>query len=224
MPKSEMTETIDFAGDENIGVYTRVFEDFAFVPLSAPEEYMSAVEKRFGIEVIKTTIQGSSIIGSLLVGNSNGLIASGLATQEESAILKKCSNVMFLSRTMNAAGNIILANDEIAIVHPNLPDRYVEKISEFLDVPVVMMTIGGIPTVGMAAVATNRGILVSPGITAQELKEIEELTSLPIGTGTINMGSNLVGTGLIANSKSYIAGISTSGYELGRIEEVFGFE
>ena len=128
MPKSEMTETIDFAGDENIGVYTRVFEDFAFAPISAPEEYISAVEKRFGIEVVKTTIQGSSIIGSLLVGNSNGLIASGLATQEESAVLKKYSNVMFLSRTMNAAGNIILANDEIAIVHPNLPERFAEKI------------------------------------------------------------------------------------------------
>ncbi|MDD3407423.1 MAG: translation initiation factor IF-6 [Methanomicrobium sp.] len=219
-----MTETIDFAGDENIGVYTRVFEDFAFAPISAPEEYISAVEKRFGIEVVKTTIQGSSIIGSLLVGNSNGLIASGLATQEESAVLKKYSNVMFLSRTMNAAGNIILANDEIAIVHPNLPERFAEKISEFLDVPVVMMTIGQIPTVGMAAVATNRGILVSSKITAQELLEIEEVTSLPVGTGTINMGSSLVGTGLIANSKSYIAGISTSGYELGRIEEVFGFQ
>lgn len=224
MPKSEMTETIDFAGDENIGVYTSVFEDFAFVPLTSSEEYVSAIEKRFGIEVVKTTIQGSSIIGSLLAGNSRGIIASGLATQEESAILKSYSNVMFLGRTMNAAGNIILANDEIAVVHPDMPERYAEKISEFLDVPVIMMTIGGIPTVGMAAVATNRGILVNPGITSGELKEIEEITELPIGTGTINMGSNLVGTGLIANSKSYIAGISTSGYELGRIEEVFGFE
>ncbi|MBN2734211.1 MAG: translation initiation factor IF-6 [Methanomicrobiaceae archaeon] len=219
-----MTETIDFAGDENIGVYTSVFEDFAFVPLTSSEEYVSAIEKRFGIEVVKTTIQGSSIIGSLLAGNSRGIIASGLATQEESAILKSYSNVMFLGRTMNAAGNIILANDEIAVVHPDMPERYAEKISEFLDVPVIMMTIGGIPTVGMAAVATNRGILVNPGITSGELKEIEEITELPIGTGTINMGSNLVGTGLIANSKSYIAGISTSGYELGRIEEVFGFE
>ena len=224
MPKSEMTETIDFAGDENIGVYTRVFEDFAFVPIDASEEYVSAVEKRFGIEVIKTTIQGSSIIGSLLAGNSKGIIATGLATQEESALLKSYSDVMFLGRTMNAAGNIILANDEIAVVHPEMPDRYAEKISEFLDVPVIMMSIGGIPTVGMAGVATNRGILLNSGVTNQEIKEIEKITDLPIGTGTINMGSNLVGTGLIANNKSYLAGISTSGYELGRIEEVFSFE
>ncbi|WP_209690202.1 translation initiation factor IF-6 [Methanomicrobium sp. W14] len=219
-----MKETIDFAGDENIGVYTRVFEDFAFVPLNAPEEYVKSIEERFGIEVVQTTIQGSSIIGSLLVGNSNGIIASGLATTEESELLKKYGNVMFLGRTMNAAGNIILANDSIAVVHPRLPDKYAEKISKFLDVPVVMMTIGGIPTVGMAAVATNRGILVSPGVTAQEIREIENITDLPVGTGTINMGSSLVGTGLIANSRSYMAGISTSGYELGRIEEVFGFD
>ncbi|WOF15761.1 translation initiation factor IF-6 [Methanoplanus sp. FWC-SCC4] len=219
-----MTETIDFTGDENIGVYTRVFEDHAFVPLNAPEEYVSVLEKRLGVEVVKTTIQGSSIIGSLLVGNSNGMITSGLATAEESEILKSYGNVMFLSRTMNAAGNIILANDELAVVHPGTPERVVEKISDFLDVPVLMMTIGGIPTVGMAAVATNTGILVSPGITAQELKELEEIAGeLPIGTGTVNMGSSLVGTGLLANSKSFIAGSSTSGYELGRIEDVFGF-
>ena len=37
MPKSEMVETISFAGDEHIGVYTRVFEDVAFVPLDATE-------------------------------------------------------------------------------------------------------------------------------------------------------------------------------------------
>jgi translation initiation factor 6 len=37
------------------------------------------------------------------------------------------------------------------------------------------------------------------------------------------MGSGLVGSGLIANSHGYLAGAATSGFELGRIEEVFGF-
>ncbi len=219
-----MNETIDFAGDENIGVYTRVFEDVAFVPLDAPEEYVSTIEKRLGVEVVPTTIQGSSIIGSLLVGNSHGMVTSGLATREESETLRRYGEVLFLNRTMNAAGNIILANDEFAIIHPAMPEKYAEKISLVLDVPVIMMTIGNIPTVGMAASATGRGIVVSPTITDQEIQEIENITELPIGTGSVNMGSNLVGTGLIANSKSYLAGIATSGYELGRIEEVFGFE
>jgi translation initiation factor 6 len=37
------------------------------------------------------------------------------------------------------------------------------------------------------------------------------------------MGSGLVGTGLLANRNGYLAGTGTSGYELGRIEDIFGF-
>ncbi len=218
-----MTETIDFAGNENIGVYTRVFEDIAVVPPDAPEIYKETVAERLDVEVVSTSIQGSSIIGSLLVGNSQGMIVSGLATRGEIATLEKYRDVMRLSRSMNAAGNVILANDDFALVHPEMSERQAEKISAFLDVPVIMMTIAGIPTVGMAAVATASGLLVNPGVTAGEIQDLEELTDLPIGTGSVNMGSGLVGTGLLANSKNYLAGISTSGFELGRIEEVFGF-
>jgi translation initiation factor 6 len=34
----------------------------------------------------------------------------------------------------------------------------------------------------------------------------------------------MVGTGLIANSKGYVAGSATSGYELGRIEDILRSE
>lgn len=218
-----MIETTSFAGDEHIGVYTRVFEDVAFVPLDATEEYISTVEKRLGVEVVQTTIQGCSIIGSLLAGNSSGMIVSGLASTEEINLLKKYGRVMLLERTMNAAGNIILANDYFAAVHPGISENTAEKISEFLEVPVLMMYIGRVPTVGMAGVATNKGVLLNPGTSKAEITEIEETSGLPTGTGTVNMGSTLIGTGLLANSKNYLAGNSTSGYELGRIEDVFGF-
>ncbi|OYV09323.1 MAG: translation initiation factor 6 [Methanosaeta sp. NSP1] len=46
---------------------------------------------------------------------------------------------------------------------------------------------------------------------------------LPIDVGTVNMGSPLVGSGLLANSKGYLAGFETSGPELGRIEDALGF-
>ena len=83
-----MTDTIDFAGNEHIGVYTRVFDDVAFVPPEAPEEYISAVGRELHVEVAETTIQGSSIVGSLLVGNSCGFVVSGLASALEIEFLK----------------------------------------------------------------------------------------------------------------------------------------
>jgi translation initiation factor 6 len=75
----------------------------------------------------------------------------------------------------------------------------------------------------MAGCATNQGILVHPRANDTEIASLERVVDLPIGLGSINMGSGLVGAGLLANSKGYLAGSVTSGFELGRIEEVFGF-
>ena len=218
-----MNETIDIAGNEHIGVYCRAFDDVVFVTSEAPDRFIQAIREKLSVPVVQTNIQGSSIVGSLLVGNNHGFIVSGMVAPEELAVLQKYRDVLLLERGMNAAGNIILANDDLAIVHPDMPERFAEEIAAFLNVPVLKMQIGGIPTVGMTAVATTRGFLLPPRASLQEIEAIEEYTDLPVGTGTINMGTNLIGTGLIANNSGYIAGSATSGYELGRIEEVFGF-
>jgi len=218
-----MSETIAFRGDENIGIFTRVFEDVAFVPLGIADDYREALIERLGVEVVEVTIQGSAIIGSLLMGNNEGFVVSGLASPEEVAVLEQYREVLRLENTMNAAGNIILANDKVAVIHPDMPEKVGEKIADHLDVDVLLMTIGGIYTVGMAGVATNRGIILNPRASGHEIEVIAKYTDLPIGTGSVNMGGVLPGTGLLANSKGFIAGAATSGFELGRIDEVFGF-
>ncbi|NYT05086.1 MAG: translation initiation factor IF-6 [Methanomicrobiales archaeon] len=218
-----MKETIDFAADPHIGVFSRVFEDIAVIPPAAPEPFQAAVREALGVDIVLTTVQGSSIVGSLVAGNSTGIVVSGLVSAGELSLLSEHRDVMRLERSMNAAGNIILCNDEFAALHPDISEKTAEKIGSFLDVRVIRTTLGGIPTVGMAAVATNRGVLVHPRATPQEIAALESVTDLPVGTGSVNMGTGLVGTGLIANSRGYLAGFETSGYELGRIEEVFGF-
>ncbi len=218
-----MTGTIDLSGDPNIGVYARVFEDIAIVYPGAPGEFTGALARELDVEIVNTYIQGSSIIGSLVAGNSQGLVVSGLVTDEELAVLKEYREVLLLEGTMNAAGNVILANDYVAAVHPEMEIDVAEEIGSFLSVPVIRLTLGGIKTVGMAGSATNKGILVHPRANDTEIANLERVVDLPIGLGSINMGSGLVGSGLLANSKGYIAGSVTTGFELGRIEEVFGF-
>jgi translation initiation factor 6 len=98
-----------------------------------------------------------------------------------------------------------------------------EEVSAFLGAPAIKLTFGGIKTVGMAAVATNSGVLVHPRANTHEIELLERASNLPVGRGSVNMGSGLIGTGLLVNENGYLAGFETSGYELGRIEEVFGF-
>lgn len=219
-----MSLTIGFAGDPHIGVFTRVFEDIAVIPPETPQEMRDAFQEDLGVDLVATHIQGTHIIGSLLAGNSRGLVVSGLVVEDERAALEEHREVMLLEGSMNAAGNVILVNDFFAAVHPEMDDDLIDEIGSFLGVPLVRLTLGGIKTVGMAGAVTNTGVLVHPRTTDQEIGVLESVTDLPIGRGSINMGTGLVGTGLVANTRGYIAGTYTSGFELGRIEEVFGFE
>jgi translation initiation factor eIF-6, putative len=218
-----MERTVSFAGDPNIGVFARAFDDVVVVPPDSPEEFRTTLKKILKVEVLETTIQGSSIIGSLLAGNSRGFVVSGLVHDSELQLLEKYRDVYLLEHTMNAAGNVILANDHFAAVHPEMPADMAKEIGTFLGVPVHTLSLGGIKTIGMAAVATGRGILVNPRSNRQEIERLESASGLPVGTGSVNMGSGLVGAGLVANSHGYVAGLETTGYELGRIEDVFGF-
>ncbi len=218
-----MERTVSFGGDPNIGVFMRVFEDIAVIPPETPEELREKLKEALSVDLVETTIQGSSIIGSLLAGNSRAFIVSGLATGEEEAVLAEHREVFRLEHTMNAAGNVILANDSFAAVHPDMPSDAMKAIGNVLGVPVAKLMFGGIKTIGMAAVATNKGIIVHPRSTRAEITRLEELVDIPVGTGSVNMGSGLVGTGLLVNGSGYLAGLATSGFELGRIEDVFGF-
>jgi translation initiation factor 6 len=218
-----MVKTISFGGDSNIGVFSRVFDDIAVVPPTAPDEFRNALTKILGVDLVTTTIQGSEIVGSLLAGNNRGFIVSGLASESEVSLLREYREVYLLERSMNAAGNIILTNDTLTCIHPDMPTAMAKEIGELLGTRVLRLTLAGIKTVGMAAAATNRGILVHPRTSHQEIARLEEVTDLPIGTGSVNMGTGLVGTGLVANRAGFVAGEETSGFELGRIEDVFGF-
>ena len=219
-----MDRTVSIEGDPHIGVFTRVFEDIAVIPAEAPEELAEHYREAFGLDIVRTTIQGSPIIGSLLAGNSNGFVVSGLATKAELARLGEYREIFLLERGMNAAGNVILACDRFAAVHPEMDKQLQKEIGEFLKVPVTPLTLGDVKVVGMAAVATNSGVVVNPRSSLHEIAALEKVCELPIGKGSINMGGAMVGTGLVANTRGYLAGIETSGYELGRIEDIFGYE
>src|SRR5208337_962599 len=218
-----MERTITFGGDPNIGVFARVLGDIAIIPPESPEDFRAAVKAALNVELVETTIQGSAIIGSLVAGNSRGIVVSGLATEDEIDILAEHREVLLLHESMNAAGNVIMANDSFAAVHPDMPTDMMHAIGEFLGVEVITLVLGGVKTVGMAGVATNKGVIVHPRATDQQIARLEQVAKVPVGTGSINMGSGLVGTGLLVNEKGYLAGNSTSGFELGRIEDVFGF-
>jgi len=109
------------------------------------------------------------------------------------------------------------------LVHPDIKDKSIKNIEDVLDVPVTRGTIAGLKTVGMSAVVTAKGLLCHPKTSYEELRVLEKVFGVPVMIGTINHGSPVIGSGLVANSKGAIIGSLTTGIEMGRIEEALGF-
>ncbi len=214
---------LKIVGSSLVGVFARCTEKVVLVPNETEPGAIASLEEGLKVASVRLLAAGSSVVGSLIAGNSNGFVVTHHAGDEELRLLRAHGKAARLPARINAAGNVILANDQAALVHPGLSARACETVAETLGVTVVKGTIGGLKTVGMAAVATNIGLLVHPRVSEAEIAVLEDLFELPVDVGTVNFGSPLVGSGLLANSRGYFAGDETTGPELGRIEDALGF-
>jgi translation initiation factor 6 len=214
---------LKIAGSPLLGVFARCTERVVLVPVETAPEIVLALEEGLGVTAERTHAGGSAVLGSLISGNSQGFVVTQQTSEEEMKKLSLHGRVARLPGKINAAGNLILANDNAALVHPGLSEKACETVSKTLGVEVVAGTIGGLKTVGMTAAITNRGLLVHPRASEAEIAVLDDLFQLPVDVGTVNFGSPLVGSGLLANSHGYFAGDDTTGPELGRIEDALGF-
>jgi translation initiation factor 6 len=214
-----------FAGSAYVGVFARATDDCLLVRPDVDDDLREDLADELEVPAVPTTVGGSGTVGALATGNENGLLVSGRATDRERETITEAVDlpVTELPGRITAAGNVVLANDTGAYLHPDLSREAVQTVKDALDVPVERGTLAGVRTVGTAAVATNRGVLCHPKTTDEELDFLEDLLDVPADIGTINYGGPLVGSGLLANENGYVVGEDTTGPELGRIEDALGY-
>jgi translation initiation factor 6 len=183
-----------------------------------------AARDALGTPVVKGSLSKSPLIGILMAGNSHGFVCSELFDLEnEEELASLGASIKQLPGKFTAFGNLILANDNGAIVNPDIPDEILELIREKLAVPVERGTIAGIKNVGATGVATNRGALLHPDVSEDERKTVERVLGVPADVGTACGGVKFVGLCMVANSNGAVVGMTTTGPELGRIDSALGF-
>lgn len=216
---------LDPYGNPNVGVYVRATSTHLFVPRGITQLNVADLEEALGLPAIQAAIAGSELIGSLVAANKNGCVVADFATDRDLKLIEKAGlAVMRLEHSrLNAAGNNILCNDKGALVHQDLASKTVDAIAETLGVKVERGAIAGLPTVGTAGFATNRGVICHPLASPAELAFIKKVLHAPAKIGTVNHGHGLVGAGIAANQNGVACGSRTTGIELGRIDEALGF-
>jgi len=208
------SKRIEIAGSSLVGVFARCTDKVVLVPLETTQDAIGALEEGLKVPALRITVAGSSVLGTLISGNSNGFVLTSQAYKEDIKKLSKYGSVAKLPGKINAAGNVILANDRAAIVHPGLSKRACDTISKALGVEVTKGTIGGLKTVGMAASINNKGILVHPRASDAEIAVLEDIFELPVDVGTVNFGSPLVGSGILATAMDTLPELKQQGLSL----------
>lgn len=218
-----MLKRLDIVGNPNIGVFILSTDDIAIVPYTLSDDKVNIIKEVLDVDVIRSSIAGSNLIGSLAVANSKGMLVSPYTSDKEIKLLEDYGlNVGRISGKYTAVGNIIAVNDVGAIISPNLSSE-VETIEGVLDVDVKPTYIADNEIIGSLITVTNKGFLIDKNAVSSEVQLAKEVFGVEGDIGTVGRGISLVGACSLANSNGAIVAENSTGPEMVRVEEALGF-
>ncbi|XP_028555771.1 eukaryotic translation initiation factor 6-2 [Dendrobium catenatum] len=169
-------------------------------------------------------------------GNKNGLLVPHSTTDQDdyyfacaaSCELQHLRNslpdqviVQRIEEKLSALGNCIACNDHVALTHPDLDRETEDLIADILGVEVFRQTVAGNILVGSYCTFSNKGGLVHPHTSIEDLDELSTLLQVPLVAGTVNRGSEVIAAGMTVNDWTAFCGLDTTATELSVIESVF---
>ncbi|XP_027046319.1 eukaryotic translation initiation factor 6-like [Pocillopora verrucosa] len=216
-----------FENSNEVGVFAKLTNAYCLVGIGASENFYSVFEGELSdvIPVIRTSVAGVRIVGRLCVGNRNGLLVPNTTTDQELQHIRNALpdsvKITRVEERLSALGNVIVCNDYVALVHPDLDRETEEILADTLKVEVFRQTVAGNVLVGSYCALSNNGGLVHPRTAVEDQDELSSLLQVPLVAGTVNRGSDVVGAGMVVNDWVSFCGLDTTSTELSVIESVF---
>lgn len=207
-----------FGGDQNIGLYGFATDKYCFLGMPCKK-----IKPVLDVPVYTCTILNTYFSGIFVTGNSHGIIISTAVKDYDIHRLRlHFDNILVLRTNYTALGNLVLMNDN-GIILSSFLKKHKGEVKEFFGINCEIATIARQRLVGSVGKTTNRGCLLHPKVRQQEKNMIEDVLGVQADIGTVNFGSPYPSSGIIANTNGAVVSERTSGPELGRITEVFGF-
>lgn len=217
--------TLALDGDPNIGLYGFATDTYAIAG-GSHGSVRKSLEEALEVPLHDLHLLKLDLVKLFLAGNSSHLIVPNFLPDSDmksvSDLAMKLGLELIKLDTTRAVGNLIVLNNRGALLSPLL-ERHKPQLERALGLDCVVSSIAGLWIIGSAALTTSQGCLVHPQITEPEAKAVEKVLQVKLEVGTVNFGSPYPGSGIIANSKGFVAGEACSGIELGRIAEALGF-
>ncbi|TFG17650.1 MAG: translation initiation factor IF-6 [Promethearchaeota archaeon] len=216
-------------GRNTIGVYLEINNLFGLYPPTLLNSTLNEFRNVFTEPLFPLTINNSPLIGVYITSNKNGIIVPHILRDDELENLKsyikevdESINIGVLDSIDNAYGNLILCNDNGAIISSLLKD-YRERIEDILNVETVVYEFADLSLPGSISLANNKGCVVHPLSTDDDVEYIRSILKVnEIDVSTVNRGIPYIASGVVANDTSGIFGLACTGPEMMRLTDVLG--
>ncbi|KAG8768915.1 Eukaryotic translation initiation factor 6 [Serendipita sp. 411] len=222
-----MAVRLQYENSSDIGVFSKLTNSYCLTAIGGSTNFYSAFESELGdvIPIVHVSIAGTRIVGRLTAGNRHGLLVpAGTTDQELQHLRNSLPDTVALQRVeerLSALGNVIVCNDHVALVHPDVDRETEEIIADVLKVEVFRQTVADNVLVGSYCALSNQGGIVHPKTSIQSQDELSSLLQVPLVAGTVNRGSEVIGAGLVVNDWCAFAGMDTTSTEMSVIEAAF---
>tara|TARA_B100000959_G_scaffold287011_1_gene368624 strand:+ start:2152 stop:2817 length:666 start_codon:yes stop_codon:yes gene_type:complete len=207
----------------NIGIYTKVNDEFVFVPNGFASSKSEKLAQYLQTDYIVTSVADTRLLGILMVVNNHGILMPNTCSEDELGKIKKKTdlNVDILDVKFNALGNMMSVNDKGGIVSPSLPKESLQKIEDVLDIEVLQKKIAGFHQVGAVMATSQSGGIVHPETDEEDIKIISNILGVKVEPATINGGLPYLSSGILVNNKSMVVGTLTNGPEIMMLTRAF---
>ncbi|MCX6706923.1 MAG: translation initiation factor IF-6 [Candidatus Woesearchaeota archaeon] len=215
--------TTNFYGNSNIGLYAFATDEYCLIGFPLKKSIRERLEHVLKVPVHHITMCGTSLIGVFITGNKNMILVPSIAFDDELHELKRL-NIKYtvIETKLTALGNNVLCNDNGCIANPDLGEETIKKIGHALKVPAVAGRIADLEIVGSVAVANSTHCLIHRDAKEHEIETVRKILNTKVETGTINMASPYIKSGIISNNHGLIVGDSSGGPEVANADEVLG--
>ena len=213
----------DVYSGPNIGIYTKVNNQFVFVPNGFAKTKAENLANYLQTDYLTISIANTRLLGILAVLNNHGMLLPNTCSQGEIDHLKKHTdlNIKLLDVKYNALGNLICVNDKGGIVSPTIDKKYVKEIEDVLDIEVIQKKIAGFYQVGAVMSATSNGGIIHPLTDEDDVSTFSNILGVKIEPATINGGIPFVSSGILANDNAIVVGTLTNGPEIMMLTSAF---
>ena len=213
----------DVYSGPNIGIYTKVNNQFVFVPNGFAKTKAENLANYLQTDYLTISIANTRLLGILAVLNNHGMLLPNTCSQEEIDHLKKHTdlNIKLLDVKYNALGNLICVNDKGGIVSPTIDKKHVKEIEDILDIELLQKKIAGFYQVGAVMSATSNGGIIHPLTDEDDVSTFSNILGVKIEPATINGGIPFVSSGILANDNAIVVGTLTNGPEIMMLTSAF---